>query len=163
MEKTDDIDLMLVLNPHGWATCYFSIKSEITELPVTLIFGDPFSDLIQTLTEIIENKKESEFYLFGEPGGNRIKISKIMTQQNKVNIVIEEFEESFGKEIKNYETKISFEIKIKHLLILFYNQLEKIEMLMEDKEYSDKRKNDFPNEQFHKFKRKFTEFNDRKS
>ena len=163
MEKTDDIDLMLVLNPHGWGTCIFFIKSKIIELEITLAFGDPIVDLIQSLINIIDNKNEAEFYWFGEPCGNRIRISKIMTQQNKVIISIDEFEESFGNQKKNYETIISFEIKIKHLFILFYNQLEKIQMLMEDVEYANKRKNDFPNEHFHKFKRKFTEYIDRKS
>jgi hypothetical protein len=158
MEKTDDIDLMLILNPHGWTTCFISIKNEIVELEITQVFGNPFFDLMESLMNIIDNKTETEFYWYGEPGGNRIRISELMTQQNKVNIVIEEFEESFGKEVKNYEPKMNFEIKIKHLLILFYNQLKKIEMLMRDTEYSNKRKNDFPNKQFHKFERKFTEF-----
>ena len=38
MEKTDDIDLMLILNPHGWKTCFISIKNEIVELEVTQVF-----------------------------------------------------------------------------------------------------------------------------
>lgn len=158
MEKTDDIDLMLILNPHGWTTCFISIKNEIFELEISQVFGDPFYDLMESLMNIIDNEKETEFNWYGEPGGNRITISKLMTQQNKANILIEEFEESFGKEVKNYEPKMSFEIKIKHLLILFYNQLKKIEMLMKDTEYAVKRKNNFPNKQFHKFEIKYKEF-----
>jgi len=162
MGKTDDVDLMLILNPHGWGTCLFFIESKITIVDLTLTFGNPFIDLIQSLENIINNQNETEFYWFGEPGGNRIRINKIINQQNKVNVSIEEFDEEFGEKIEDYETKVSFEIKTKHLLILFYNQLKKTEMLMKGTEYASKRKNDFPFDEFKKFETNYTEYINRK-
>lgn len=156
-KKTDDIDLLLILNPHGWITFILYIKSKSHEFAVTQVFGNPYIDLIQALQNVINGQNSTEFYWFAEPGGIKFEINRIVNQQNKVNITISEFNESYGKEIKDYEIVVEFEIKIKQLIIIFYNQLKKTEMLLKDSEFLSNR-DDFPFHEFKSFEKKNIEY-----
>lgn len=153
MEQTDDIDVLLTLNSHGWSSCFLFIKYKTFEFTITHVFNDPYSDLIQALTNLINGQNEETFYFYGEPGGNRFEVKKIMTQQNKVIVSIYEFLELFYEEQKDYDLTIAFEIKLKQLIAIFYLQLQKTHILLKDKQYSKNRANDFPFHEFNKFEK----------
>jgi hypothetical protein len=60
--------------------------------------------------------------------------------------------QSFGGDFdevdKDFERTVSFEIKLKALLIISYMQLKKTFLLLKDRSYAKDRGSDFP---FHKF------------
>lgn len=76
-----------------------------------------------------------------------------MTQQNKVIVSINEFTELFYEEPKQFNLIISFEIKLKQLIAIFYFQLQKTHLLLQDKEFSESRTTNFPFQEFHKFEK----------
>ena len=151
MEQTNDLDLLLTLNPNGWSTFVLFIKDKTIDIPITHVFGDPYSDLIQALSSLIEGEKKVSFFWYAEPGGHRIELQKIMTRQHKVIVSISEFQESFCDDPKEYELIIEFELKLNHLITLFYLQLHKTHVLLRDTEFAKDRMNDFPFREFHQF------------
>ena len=151
MKETDDIDILLTLHPYGWSTCYIFIEGKKFELTISHVFGDPYFDLITALTDIINNQKEVSFIWYGEPGGEQIEINEIKDRRDKVNVLINGFNESFGEEIKDLEKTVGFNIKKKHLITLFFLQMKKIFFLLKDRKYSVNRQNDFPFQEYLKF------------
>ncbi|MDH4473665.1 MAG: hypothetical protein QE487_13730 [Fluviicola sp.] len=153
MEQSNDIDLLLTLNPNGWSTFFLFVKDKTINFSITHVFGDPYSDLIQALSSLIKGEKKVSFYWYAEPGGHRIELQKIMTSQHKVIFSISEFQESFSDEPKEFELKIEFELKLKQLTTLFYLQLHKTYVLLRDSEFAKNRMNDFPFREFHQFEK----------
>ena len=68
MEQQDDIDILLTLNPHGWSTCSFFIREKTVEFTITHIFGDPYSDLIKALSDLIKGEESASFFLVWRTG-----------------------------------------------------------------------------------------------
>lgn len=153
MEHIDDIDLLLTLHPHGWSSCFLLVRDKTFELVITHVFGAPYSDLIQALTDLINGQNNVTLFWYGEPGGHRIEINKLTTQQNKVTVSVNEFEGDFDKESKHYSLVTTFDIKLKQLITIFYLQLQKAHFLLRDKQFSDKRAQDFPFQAFHQFEK----------
>ena len=153
MEQTDDIDIILTLNQHRWSTCSFFIREKTLECTITHVFGDPYVDLINALSALVSGQNNVCFFWYGEPGGNRISIDRIATQQHKVIVTIDDFGESFPEEPKSFDLQLKFEVKLKQLITLFYFQLQKTHSLLQDKQYARDRGNDFPFQIFHQFDR----------
>jgi hypothetical protein len=153
MGQTDDIDILLTLNPHGWSSCFLFVREKTFEFVITHVFSDPYSDLIQALSNLINGQKEVTFYFYGEPGGQRFEVKKITTKQDKVVVSINEFAELFYQEPKDYDLIITFEVKLTQLIAVFYFQLQKTHLLLRDKEFSENRAINFPFQEFHKFEK----------
>ena len=153
MEQTDNIDILLTLNPHGWSSCFLFVRDKTFEFVITHVFSDPYSDLIQALSNLISGQKDTTFYWYGEPGGHRFEIKKLMTQQDKVIVSINEFSELIYEEPKEYELTVTFEIKWRQLIAIFYLQLQKTHFLLRDKQFSENRAKNFPFQEFHKFEK----------
>ncbi|WP_338792576.1 hypothetical protein [Bernardetia sp. MNP-M8] len=158
IEQTDNIDILLTLNSHGWSSCFLFIRNKTFEFTITHVFSEPYLDLIQALSNLINGQKDITFYWYGEPGGCRFEINKIMTQQDKVIVSINEFGESFYEEPKKYDLMVTFEIKVKQLISIFYFQLQKTHFLLQDKQFSENRQKDFPFQEFHKFEKTVKQF-----
>lgn len=153
MKKADDIDILLTLNGHGWSSCFLYAKGKTFEFTITHVFNDPYSDLIQALSNLINGEKEVTFYFYGEPGGQRFDVNKIMTQQDIVKVSIKEFAELFYEKNKKYNLTITFEIKLKQLITILYLQLQKTHFLLRDKYFSENRAKDFPFLEFYNFEK----------
>ncbi|MDI3319268.1 hypothetical protein [Pinibacter soli] len=153
MEQTDDIDIILTLNPHGWSTCYFYISDKTFEFTITHVFNDPYTDLISALSALLNGQDDVSFFWLGEPGGQRIKISRLSSQQHKALVTIEDFGESFHEEPKSFDLKLEIEMKIKQLITLFYFQLCKTNALLQDTRFAKDRAKEFPFQAFHQFDR----------
>ena len=153
IEQTDDIDILMTLNPHGWSSCFLFVSDSTFKFAITHVFSDPYSDLIQTLSNLINGQKEAIFYFYGEPGGQRFEIKRIMTQQDHVIVSINEFAKLFYEEPKEYDLSITFEIKLRQLIAIFYLQLQKTHFLLQDKKFSENRAKNFPFQEFHKFEK----------
>lgn len=160
MTETDDIDLLLTLNPHGWSSCFLFVRDNTFELIITHSFSNPYLDLIQVLTNLIYGHNNATLFWYGEPGGHRIEINKIMTEQHKVMVSITQFDENFYKEQKQYSLMITFDIKLKQLITILYLQLKKTHFLLRDKQFSENRIHDFPFQEFHKFEKTAKQFLD---
>ncbi|MCE3228581.1 MAG: hypothetical protein K0S32_3132 [Bacteroidetes bacterium] len=150
-DNTNDIDILLTLNPHGWSTCYIVKDGKCFELTISHVFGDPYSDLINALTALINNGNEVSFFWYGEPGGEKIEIKRVKDNNHMVNVLVNGFYESYGDLIKDFELTVEFQIKLRQLITLFYLQLRKTFLLLKDKEYSKNRQEDFPFDVYLKF------------
>ncbi|RDC61448.1 hypothetical protein [Adhaeribacter pallidiroseus] len=158
MEDDYDIDILLTLNPHGWSTCWIIKERKNFELVISHVFGDPYFDLIQALTGLINNKEEVTFFWYREPGGEKIEISRIKERRHEVRVLISGFQESFEEAIKDFKPTVEFQIKLKQLIIIMYFQLRKTFVLLKDKEYSKNRPNSFPFEEYMKFEKLASEY-----
>jgi hypothetical protein len=154
MTKTDDIDFILTLHPHGWSTCRIYARDENVELTITHVFGDPYFDFIKSLSQLIDKQMETTFFWYAEPGGEKIEIKRIKDCQHMVNVRIDGFSESYGEQINDFEKTIEFEIKEKQLISLAYYQLKKIETLLKEKSFATNRGGDFPFQDFKQFENK---------
>ena len=154
MKKTDDIDLFLTLHPHGWSTCWIYVNDKKVELTVTHVFGDPYYDFMQSLSQLMDNQKETTFFWYGEPGGEKIEMKRIQDRQHMINVKIDGFYETYGEEIKDFEKTIEFEIREKQLITVAYYQLKKNETLLKEKSFASDRGGDFPFRDFILFENK---------
>ncbi|SIS38174.1 hypothetical protein SAMN05421768_10670 [Chryseobacterium joostei] len=157
MEQTDDIDILLTLNPHGWSTCFLVDKGKAYEFTITHVFSDPYFDLIQVLTSLINGQKFATLFWYGEPGGHRFEFT---TQHDIILVSVDEFGETFDEEPKLCQLMFLFEIKLKQLITIFYLQLQKTRILLLDKNFAENRERDFPFQEFHKFERLVKQFLD---
>ena len=132
VEKDDDIDLLLTLHPHGWSTCFLFVHGEQRRLTISHVFGDPYANLINAIRQLMDGHTEASYFWYTEPGGHRIIIERMKTQQDFVSVKIDEFNESFGDQINNFKPTITFQIKLKALIALVYFQMKKIEALLSD-------------------------------
>ncbi|TAE69513.1 MAG: hypothetical protein EAZ85_12915 [Bacteroidetes bacterium] len=153
MEQNDDIDILLTLNPNGWSSCFLFVRNKVFDFAITHVFSDPYLDLIQALANLIRGEKDTTFYWYCEQGGYKFEIKKLMTQQDTVIVSINEFSELFYSEPKEYELIVTFEIKLKQLITIFYLQLQKTYFLLRDKQFSENRAKNFPFQEFHKFEK----------
>jgi hypothetical protein len=151
MQDTDDIDLILTLNPHGWSTCWIFIREDHFVLTISHVFGNPYLDFINALTKLIKGHNTASFFWYREPGGEKIEIKKLKERTNIIRVEILSFKESYGHEIREYDQTVEFEIPLINFIILSYLQLKKTYLLLKDKNYSKNRRNDFPYDDFIKF------------
>ena len=160
IEQSDDIDLILILNPHSWSTCFLFVKGKTIEFRITHVFGDPYSDLMLGLLAIVNGQESVTFFWYDEPGGEKIEISRVRSQINQIQVMINRFEEVFSKEHQYYKLTIDFEISLKQLVTIFYFQLKKTAFLLQNKEFAETRAKDFPFQEFHKFERLIKQYLD---
>ena len=135
MYEEDDIDLLYILLPHGWSTCILYVGDRIHELLISHVFGDPIGDFIEAIINLLKGATTVEFIWWGEPGGNRWKITRNPDQHHKVRIVVTDFLSSFGEQISQEKTLVEFEIKVNHFSILVYYQMKKIATLLREKRF----------------------------
>jgi hypothetical protein len=153
MNKTDEIDFLLTLDPHGWSTCWIIADGKPIELTITHAFyRDPYVDLMDALSGLMQGESLVTFFWYGEPGGERIEIERNPEQQHMLKVRIDGFYELFDEEeIKDFEPTIHFEMKQRQLLLQFYFQLKKIESLLKEPSFAKDRAGDFPLEHFKVF------------
>ncbi|WP_343632921.1 hypothetical protein [Fluviicola sp.] len=144
-------DFLLTLNSHGWSTCWIVADGRPVELAMSFAFSDPCFDLIDALSRLIKGESFVTFFWYGEPGGERIEIERNPEQHHLLKVRIDGFSESFGEEIKAFEPTIHFEIKQRQLLLGFYFQLKKTEVLLQDPSFEKHRTDLFPSERFKAF------------
>ena len=147
---TNNIDLILTLHSHGWSTCKIFNNGSIYEMVISHVFGEPYTDFINSLTKLINGSDKATFFWYREPGGEKIEINRLIDKK-EIHIDIFEFRESFGEDIKNFEKTLEFEIKLKNFIILAYLQLKKTFLLLKDKDFAKDRQKDFPFNDFIKF------------
>ncbi|MFD2521040.1 hypothetical protein [Emticicia soli] len=157
MSQSDDIDLMLTLNPDGWSTCILLINGRIIETFITHVFGDPYYDLIRAIIDLLKGQETVTLFWFSEPGGEKIEITRHKTQQHKVNVTINGFSESWSKSPKELHLIVAFEIQFKQLISLFYFQLKKTSLLMQEKDFA-KARDYFPYKDFYELESLIKEY-----
>ncbi len=160
MEQTDDIDILLTLNSHGWSNCFLFVRDKKLEFTLTHVFSDPYVDLIHALSDLIRGQNYVSFFWYGEPGGYRIEIKRILTQQHKVIVSVSDFGEAFHEEPKSFYLQLEFEIKLKQIIGIFYFQLLKTYILLQDKQFAQNRANDFPFHECNQFERLVKQYMD---
>lgn len=145
-----EINISYYLDEHGWSTCWVYVNGRFYEISITHVFPEnPIEVCLDALIGIIKGERERKFVWYGEPGGEQITINEVSRTKHMVNVKLENFSEDYGDETKDLEVTMEFEIKKKQLIRLLYYEFKKISKLMEDKEYEENRKKEFP---FQKFK-----------
>ena len=67
--KTDEMDLLYVLETNGWSSCYLYLGNhEIYHMGPTHIFNDPIEELLDALILLLQGNSEAGFSWFDEPG-----------------------------------------------------------------------------------------------
>lgn len=133
--QTDDFDILLILEPHGWSDFYLFVEDKKFNSSITHVFTDPYSDVMDSLLDLIKEKNETQFIWYGEPGGCKFEIKTIQNQQHKAIISVYDFDETCGFEL-NFKLVMQFEVKIKHFILIFYLQLKKNVLLLNDKHFA---------------------------
>ncbi|MCF2217958.1 hypothetical protein H9Q08_01405 [Chryseobacterium sp. PS-8] len=155
--QSDELDMLLILLPSGWSEFLLYIHGRSFNYVITHVFNNPYSEIMYAVLDLIQDKWETEFIWYNEPGGCKFEIKRIKDKQHKAIISVYDFEESYGGQL-NFKLEIQFEIKIKQFVLLCYLQLKKTYLLLNDKEFSDKRSGAFLVQNFHDFERKVEDF-----
>ncbi|MBO9699992.1 MAG: hypothetical protein J7604_07260 [Sporocytophaga sp.] len=153
MQKTDDIDFILTMNPHGWSICRIFIGHDSYQITITHVFGNPYYDFIKALSKLIQGQESASFFWYDEPGGEKFELRKIKDRQHTLQVEVLGFKETLGEKIKEFTPTVEFEIPLNSFLTIAYLQLKKSFLLMKDKNYITIRRNDFPFEEFIKFEK----------
>ena len=156
MIQTDEFDVLLMIRPHGWSDFFLLVNYERFEYSISHVFSSPFFDIINVLSDLIKQQKETSFIWYGEPGGVKFELQRIISEQNKIVVSVHEFRESHGYEPK-YDSVIEFEIKIKQLVTVLYCQLKKNFMLLNDRQFANNR-DGYDLKDFHNFEKSIIEF-----
>lgn len=151
MNVTDEVDLLLILNRHGWSTCWFMVGAESFGLNITHVFSDPYEDLMDAVSQLLRGQMSASFCWYDEPGGHQIEIQGLKEKQHFVQVTIGTFSESYGDAIKVTEPVFSFEISLDHLLTLIYFQLKKTAHLLSIGAFAKERNGGFPFSRFKEF------------
>jgi hypothetical protein len=146
----DDIDILYILQPHGWSTCILYVGDTIHTFHISHVFGDPIYDVIEATIQILKGASEVEFIWWDEPGGTRWKIVRNQDRQHQISIVVMEFPSSYGELIKDERAVVEVEIKVSHFATLIYYQMKKIETLLKEKSFEKNRPGEFPYVEFRK-------------
>lgn len=149
-----DTDLLLTMHPHGWSSCTFLQADHILTIPISHLFGDPFELLISALSQLNSGAPEAVFDWYDEPGGHRFTFSRA-TSGEHVSLQIDRFEESYGYDLQNRIHILDARMPLKQWIMLYYLQLRKLTLLMQDKAYAGNR-HSFPFQQFRHFETIFT-------
>lgn len=148
MHPTNEIDFLLILEPHGWSTCWIFAEGKPIELTITHIFNDPYDELISALCRLMKGENLVTLFWYAEPGGERIEIERLKDKKKMLNIRFDGFHECFGDEVKDVEPTIHFEMTERQFLITAYYQLKKTEQLLADVSFAKSRNGDFPFQRF---------------
>jgi hypothetical protein len=71
----DDVDILYVLETHGWSTCILYIGDTTYSIDsISHAFGDPMGDLAISTISLLKGASEVEFIWWHEPGGTQWKI-----------------------------------------------------------------------------------------
>ncbi len=153
------VNINYFLDEHAWSTCLISTVDKNYEMSITHIYQeDPIEDCIHALTAIMNGESKSQFVWYGEPGGERITITEIPHQKSMVHFKVQFSVSEYGKELKDFEEGIQFDIKKIQLVRMFYFEFKKIFELMKDPEYEEHRKNHFPFKGFRAFEKLAVEY-----
>lgn len=154
MNKTDIIDFMYVLEPHGWSTFIIFYDGKIHYFEISHSFSDPLTDLINLILNISNGSSFHTFDWYSEPGGHRFKFCRNSKEKHKIVIVIEEIFNEVFEEVDDTKKVLEFEIKEKQFTSILLKQIEKLEVLLQDPTYAKDRKEDFPLELYNKLNEK---------
>lgn len=149
-----NLNITYSLDEHGWSTCIFYIDGKHYELDITHIFPNhpPIECCIEALLSVMKGKKESEFYWYGEPGGQKITLKAL--DENYLMWTATNCDHPY--ENQEDENEIYFQIRVskKILIAFFFYEFKKISILMQEKEYEKHRKGEFPFQLFKVFELK---------
>jgi hypothetical protein len=150
MRNPDNIDLLYILEPHGWGKCLLYLDCEIHQMDISYVFGDPIYDCIEAILLLLKGMSQAEFIWWDEPGGCRWQLLRDAQQHHKIKITITQFANSYGSAIKDEEMIATFEIKLSQFAALIYYQMKKLAVLLQTKSFEATRSGHFPYHQLTK-------------
>lgn len=153
----DDVDILYVLEGVGWSRCYLYLRGEIYHMGSTHIFGSPLDVMLDGISEFLDGKNEVNFTWYDEPGTYDWFIKRDDKQHHIINVEIIEYEDvelDLPKEPAKSEIcrKTSFEVKTNIFCTCILKQVEKIEALMNERSYRDRREPDVDPVSFERFR-----------
>ncbi|WP_400191743.1 hypothetical protein [Hymenobacter sp. B81] len=151
--ETDDIDLFLTMHPNGWSTCGICVHRKLYIIRITYVLGDPYYDFMHALMRLINGQQDTSFIWYDEPGGEKITLTKRKTDPEMVWVDVQRFNEGEEKEITDFKPTVSFEIKLRALIIVAYLQLKKTALLLADRNFARVRGSGFPFQKFNEFEK----------
>jgi hypothetical protein len=154
----DDVDILYVLETHGWSTCILYIGDTTHSIDsISHAFGDPLGDLAIATISLLKGASEVEFTWWHEPGGTQWKIVRSNDEHHNIIVTVIELLSDYGHPITQDTILAEFEIKISHFATLVYYQMKKISVLLKEKSYEKNRSGEFPYADFHKLESFFLE------
>jgi hypothetical protein len=155
-----NLNITYFLDQHGWSTCIFYIDEKRYELDITHIYPNhpPIECCMEALISIMKGKKESEFYWYGEPGGEKMILKEIKTKKNCLLLTAINCDGPYEDPAAENEIYFQVEVSKKIFITFFFYEFKKISVLMQDKEYEKHRKGEFPFKLFKEFELKASNY-----
>ena len=152
MLNDDSIDILLMLEK-GFTILKIFINTQLINILITHAFHNPYEELMKALRGIINGQKETECFLYDEPGGVKMEFHK--SENNKIRVKINRLEDEYysRKEAKENKIIADFIINEYEFLIKVYFQLKKIFYLLKNKDYSKDRGGRFPFDEYNNFEK----------
>ncbi|WP_118975199.1 hypothetical protein [Taibaiella koreensis] len=136
--SSENVDLLLRIDPHGWSSCTFLQKGHIVTLSASFLFGDPFEILITALSQLDSGSPEASFDWYDEPGGYRFTFRKL-TSNERISLQIDRFDESYGYNPQPRDRILEATLPLSYWIVLYYLQLKKLACLLQDRTYAQNR------------------------
>jgi hypothetical protein len=147
----DNIDILYILETHGWSTCILFIGDTSHSIDsISHALSDPIGDLVSATISLLKGVSEIEFIWWHEPGGTQWKIVRSNDELHKIIVTVTELFSDYGHPITQDKILVEFEIKVSQFSTLIYYQMKKISALLEEKSYEKNRFGEFPYAEFRK-------------
>ena len=151
--ENDNLDLMLMLDRHGWSFFWLMVEDRRIEFPITHVIGDPYADLLRALDGLMDRAEDISFVWYTEPGGYWIEIIRVPCLPDNVTVSIYRFEDHIYASREPEEAVIIFETSVLTLVALFYLQLKKTFLLLQNNQFAENRAQYFPFREFMRFEK----------
>lgn len=153
-----DVDLLYVLESHGWSNCILYLGDTIHSIDsISHAFGDPMGELMVATISLLKGASEVEFIWWHEPGGTQWKIVISNDEHHKIIATVIELLSDYGHPIIQDTILAEFEIKVSHFATLVYFQMKKISVLLKEKSFEENRGGEFPYAEFRELESFFIE------
>jgi hypothetical protein len=147
----DNIDILYVLEPHGWSNCILYVGDDIHSIDsISHAFGDPIGDLVSATISLLKGTSEVDFIWWHEPGGTQWKIVRNNHEHHKIIVTVTDLLSDYGEPIMQDKILAEFAIKVRHFSTLIYYQMKKIETLLKEQSFEKNRDGEFPYAEFRK-------------
>lgn len=157
---TDEFDMLYILNGVGWSRCYLYLQNEVKMMAPTHIWGSPLNAMLEGMTCFLEGEEEVNFTWYDEPGTYDWYIKRDGNDVQIIEIEIIEYGETeldlkLSSSTSDASYRTSFKVKENIFCACLLKQVEKIELLMKEKSYRDRRVKDFDPAAIKKYKDAF--------
>jgi len=152
MNISNEVDLTLMLEKHGWSYSSLSVGDNKYEFVLTHIFDSPIYAIGEAVCHLVRGNGLVSFKWFEEPGTHHWEIERLRDQQHVIAIKIFQYNETGECSEADLYNTIEFRIKQDHFVCLVFGELTKLYYLLKVPSFQKDRDVNFPYKEYFEIK-----------